>query len=178
MSLSPSRSISACLHCLIPHKTSLTIIPSSLNQSSIDTILTLLATIQVQHAELSYSHVAAHVNDRKQAQSVVHVQLLTGRKHQIRAQLSSAGHHVVGDGKYGAPQRFKLERDIALHAYAAVFSHPIQRSKRMVITAALPHSWARFMGGEKESAALAQTLETTLKVKLGDGDGDGNSVNM
>jgi hypothetical protein len=48
----------------------------------------------------------------------------------------------------------------------------------MVITAALPHSWARFMGGEKESAALAQTLETTLKVKLGDGDGDGNSVNM
>ena len=44
-SLSPlSRSITTCLHSLTPHNTSLTI-----TQSSIDTTLTLLLTIQVLH---------------------------------------------------------------------------------------------------------------------------------
>jgi hypothetical protein len=45
-----SRSITACLHSSIPHDTSLTIIPP-LNPSSIDTILTLLITIQVHVAQ-------------------------------------------------------------------------------------------------------------------------------
>jgi hypothetical protein len=48
VSVSVSRSITACLHSLTSHGTSLTIIPASLNQSlSIDTILTSLITIQV-----------------------------------------------------------------------------------------------------------------------------------
>jgi hypothetical protein len=51
LSLSLSRSVSACmpacLHFLTLHDTSLTIIPHSLNQSSINTILTSLITLQV-----------------------------------------------------------------------------------------------------------------------------------
>lgn len=35
--------------------------------------------------------------------SLVEVELLTGRTHQIRTQLSSRGHPIVGDGKYGGP---------------------------------------------------------------------------
>lgn len=72
-----------------------------------------------------------------QTQTAVHVQLITGRKHQIRAQFSSIGHSVVGDVRYGAPQRFRKERDIALHAWAVSFAHPITRSRRMVLTAPL-----------------------------------------
>ena len=42
------------------------------------------------------------------------VRLLTGRKHQIRVQLSSRGFPVIGDARYGGPP-FRL---MLLHAYA------------------------------------------------------------
>ena len=61
-------------------------------------------------------------------QSLVAVQLETGRKHQIRAQLSHVGHPIVGDAKYGAPQRMK-SRDIALHASVLSFAHPITQTQ-------------------------------------------------
>lgn len=40
----------------------------------------------------------------------VHVELLTGRTHQIRAQLSALGAPICGDKMYGAPQKYDLER--------------------------------------------------------------------
>ncbi|MBG0788904.1 MAG: RluA family pseudouridine synthase [Desulfovibrionaceae bacterium] len=46
--------------------------------------------------------------------SLVAVRLLTGRTHQIRVQLASRGHPVVGDGKYGDKARGSMR----LHCYA------------------------------------------------------------
>ena len=37
-------------------------------------------------------------------QSIVNVRLITGRKHQIRAQLANAGFPIIGDPKYGGPK--------------------------------------------------------------------------
>lgn len=48
------------------------------------------------------------------AATLLHVQLLTGRTHQIRVQLASRGHPVVGDLKYGGP---KCEQGMLLHAW-------------------------------------------------------------
>jgi 23S rRNA pseudouridine1911/1915/1917 synthase len=48
--------------------------------------------------------------------------LLTGRKHQIRAQFSAEGHPLAGDGMYGA-RTDPLGR-ICLHAGVLVFRHP------------------------------------------------------
>lgn len=41
----------------------------------------------------------------KSGLSLVECELITGRTHQIRAQLSAAGHPLVGDGKYGIAQK-------------------------------------------------------------------------
>lgn len=61
-------------------------------------------------------------------QSLLLVTLETGRKHQIRAQLSYIGHPIIGDVKYSAKQRF-LSKDIALHAYSLSLTHPITKEK-------------------------------------------------
>ncbi len=47
-----------------------------------------------------------------------------GAFHQIRAQLSAAGHPIKGDVKYGA-RRGEKDRSIALHAWRLCFPHPI-----------------------------------------------------
>ena len=54
------------------------------------------------------------------ARNLVEVKLLTGRFHQIRAQLASRGTPLVGDGKYGS--RDKGARTPALYAYRLAFS--------------------------------------------------------
>ncbi|MEZ4749271.1 MAG: RluA family pseudouridine synthase [Bdellovibrionota bacterium] len=52
--------------------------------------------------ELKRAELLFHTIKRFECQSLVEVTLLTGRKHQIRAQLSAIGHPIVGDTKYGA----------------------------------------------------------------------------
>lgn len=56
-------------------------------------------------------------------QTLVQIDLVTGKKHQIRAQLAHLGHAIVGDVKYGAPGRFR-DKSIALHCRSLVFRHP------------------------------------------------------
>ena len=53
--------------------------------------------------------------------SLLSASLMTGRKHQIRKQLSEAGHPILGDDKYGD---FELNREWALKlAQRRLFLH-------------------------------------------------------
>lgn len=61
-----------------------------------------------------------------------------GAFHQIRAQLSAAGHPIKGDVKYGA-RRGEKDRSIALHARSIAFDHPVT-GKRMELRAAAPNA--------------------------------------
>ena len=58
--------------------------------------------------------------------SLVECHLLTGRTHQIRAQMSYAGWPLLGDGKYGSERFNKTygETGQALYSYKLVFSFP------------------------------------------------------
>ena len=60
--------------------------------------------------------------------SLVKVELLTGRKNQIRVQFADINHPVVGDKQYGAKSN-PIAR-LGLHASALSFKHPT--TKRMV----------------------------------------------
>ena len=62
----------------------------------------------------------------KGALSLVECRLLTGRTHQIRAQLAYAGYPLLGDGKYGS-ERFNKgygEKGQALYSYKLEFTLP------------------------------------------------------
>jgi len=60
----------------------------------------------------------------KEAVSLVEVALITGRKHQIRIQLSQAGCPIAGDVKYGA-RAFLEDKTIRLVARSLTFRHPV-----------------------------------------------------
>jgi hypothetical protein len=70
---------------------------------------------------------------------LVEIQLLTGRHHQIRCQLSGIGCTIKGDLKYGA-SRSNPDGGISLHARKINFIHPIKKEE-INITAPLPSSW-------------------------------------
>ena len=55
------------------------------------------------------------------ARSYIDVELLTGRKHQIRVHLASERHPLVGDDLYGTPRPCGL----MLHAHSVSFTHPV-----------------------------------------------------
>lgn len=85
-------------------------------------------------AELRY-----HVVERNQDRSLLAVELITGRRHQIRAQLALAGHPVWGDVKYGARRRADLD-GIGLHAVRLEFAHPVGGSP-LRCEAPVPDGW-------------------------------------
>ncbi|MCR5549220.1 MAG: RNA pseudouridine synthase [Bacteroidales bacterium] len=70
---------------------------------------------------------------------LVEVELLTGRHHQIRCQLSHMGCVIKGDLKYGAP-RSNPDGGICLHAHEVTFIHPVKKTE-MDIIAPVPSSW-------------------------------------
>ncbi|MFO7883000.1 MAG: RluA family pseudouridine synthase [Kosmotogaceae bacterium] len=75
--------------------------------------------------------------------SLVDIKLLTGRKHQIRIQLSKRGHPVLGDDVYGdieLNEHFRKEHDLRryfLHCSRIVFDHPFN-GNRIDIRSTLP----------------------------------------
>lgn len=84
---------------------------------------------EAKKAILNYSTVAN--GDRY---SILEVNLITGRKHQIRMQLSKMGHPIKGDLKYGA-KRSNPDGGISLLAKKIEFIHPVSHQS---ITIELP----------------------------------------
>lgn len=84
-----------------------------------------------KESRLRYRTIA--VGDRL---SLVEIKLLTGRKHQIRVQMSSIGCPIRGDLKYG-DKRSNPDGSISLIARRITFTHPVS-GKEIDITAPVP----------------------------------------
>ena len=67
---------------------------------------------------------------------LLEVNLMTGRHHQIRCQLSTMGCPIKGDLKYGAP-RSNPDGSISLMSRRVEFIHPVSKEK-IIVEAPLP----------------------------------------
>lgn len=78
------------------------------------------AVTGAKYAELNYETL-----DSLKGTSLLSVNLITGRSHQIRAQLSHMGNHIYNDFKYGS----KTKGNLMLWAYKLVLTHPVTKQK-------------------------------------------------
>jgi 23S rRNA pseudouridine1911/1915/1917 synthase len=95
------------------------------------------ATAGAQEAKLRYQ-----VLGRKGQTALLQVQLLTGRKHQIRVQLSTRRFPILGDRKYNSVIEFPT--GIALHAAELTIEHPTQKEP-MRFQCGVPKYWKNWM---------------------------------
>ncbi|MDE6711519.1 MAG: RNA pseudouridine synthase [Alistipes sp.] len=95
---------------------------------------------EAKQARLKYRMAGAGTN-----YTLLEVELLTGRHHQIRAQLAKIGCPIRGDLKYGA-RRSLPGGGISLHSRQVAFEHPVRREP-VEVTAPVPagdNLWACF----------------------------------
>ena len=64
--------------------------------------------------------------------AMVEVLLVTGRHHQIRAQMAAIGHPIKGDLKYGA-KRSNKDQSIHLHARKLEIPHPVKKEPLILV---------------------------------------------
>ena len=88
-------------------------------------------TAGAQRAELNYRVIAQSDN-----YYLLEIELITGRKHQIRAQLAHMGCPIKGDLKYGAP-RSNPDGGISLQSHRIHFVHPVSKLN-VDVTAPVP----------------------------------------
>jgi RluA family pseudouridine synthase len=82
------------------------------------------------------AHTAYKVLKESRQFSLLEINLLTGRKNQIRVHMADIHHPVVGDRKYGKPK--DIFRRLALHAKSISFKHPTT-GKQMTFETRLPN---------------------------------------
>jgi len=109
------------------------------NESQNKSFIVKEGTSGSKMAELKYKWIASG-----KTFYLVEIDLVTGRHHQIRAQLAAIGCHIRGDLKYGA-RRSNADGSISLHARFLQFAHPVSK-ETVKITAPLPDAveWSYF----------------------------------
>ncbi len=80
--------------------------------------------------------------DKQSNLSLVEIELLTGRHHQIRVQFASRKHPLYGDQRYGK----RDNNQIALWAYKLEFVHPIKKTLMSFVDfPSNSNIWAKFL---------------------------------
>jgi 23S rRNA pseudouridine1911/1915/1917 synthase len=108
--------------------------------------------VSKEKASARESTLAYHTLAEVPGGTLLEIEPMTGRRHQIRAQLSARGWPIVGDAKYGAHTRLPaigttdpLFAPIALHARSLSFQHPI-RYEPITLTVPPPNFWRKLIG--------------------------------
>ena len=132
----------------LPPETEATLVHYLRKQSGKNTVMAFVGESPgTERAELRYRLLGS-----SERYHLLHIQLLTGRHHQIRSQLAAIGCPVKGDVKYGF-RRNNPDRSIQLHAWRLAFDHPVSGG-RIQLEATLPDDpvWRAF------AATIAEKL--------------------
>lgn len=80
--------------------------------------------------------------------TLLRIELLTGRKHQIRSQLAEIGHPIYNDYQYQSPYPLRVDdfpsHMICLHSYRLKFSHPVQTDRIIDLHSPPPIAWTEY----------------------------------
>ena len=101
-----------------------------------------------------FSRTAYKVLKQTKDFALLGVDLLTGRKHQIRVHLADIGHPVVGETKYGKEN--KGYRRLALHAYSISITHPFTR-ERLTFKTGVPPYFNQLVGNFELHAQIRKS---------------------
>ncbi len=103
------------------------------------------------------SHTSYTVLKETKDFTLLEVDLLTGRKHQIRVHLADIGHPVVGDRKYGKGD--ETHKRLALHAISVSFAHPFS-GKQLTFETRVPPYFTHLVGSLNQvNAGQTKALE-------------------
>lgn len=112
--------------------------------------------------ETRYEPLGSHGNV-----TLLRVELITGRPHQVRAHLASTGHPLAGDGKYGDKgfnrlyrEKYGLKHQL-LHAYKLEFpisEGKLERLSARVFTAPVPELFHRIIREEQLEESYHENL--------------------
>jgi RluA family pseudouridine synthase len=78
--------------------------------------------------------------------TLLELTLQSGRTHQIRVHMAAIGHPVVGDGRYGLPDKRLGTGRLFLHAARLAFDHPTT-GNRVRFDAPLPADLETYLTG-------------------------------
>ncbi|MDP2605149.1 MAG: RluA family pseudouridine synthase [Deltaproteobacteria bacterium] len=145
-------------------KTYLAVVHGQCDRKS-ETITTYLAENQAHFvystpdtAKGKLSQTAYHVLKQTKDFALLEVDLLTGRKHQIRVHLTGIGHPVVGDQRYGTKNG--VHKRLALHARSISIRHP-SSGQRLTFETKVPGYFNQLVGSVDHKATGAATGSDT-----------------
>ena len=127
------------------HKTYWAIVPKSPDFEGFRTLEHWLVRNEKQNKSYAYDHekpnakkaiLKYRILNHSDNYSLLEVNLMTGRHHQIRCQLAAMGCPIKGDLKYGAP-RSNPDGSISLLSRRVEFVHPVSK-ETIIVEAPLP----------------------------------------
>jgi 23S rRNA pseudouridine1911/1915/1917 synthase len=120
--------------------------PPSLDLPEVGELVHWIETNTKQNKSIAYAEkkprrkmavLRYRVKGRGKNYTFLELELVTGRHHQIRAQLAALGLHIKGDLKYGA-RRSEKEGGIRLHARSLYFPEPFLEQSMVHVSASPP----------------------------------------
>ncbi|MEX0979343.1 MAG: pseudouridine synthase, partial [Pirellulales bacterium] len=104
-----------------------------------------MAIVRAGHSGAKQARLRYRVLGKVPGGSLLEIELLTGRKHQIRLQLASRGLALWGETKYAVGKPFAGA--LALHARRLVIEHPVRKTP-LELTAPPGPAWRDLGVGE------------------------------